>query len=424
MAEVKFYPEKRKSADGEIKTKNVPVFLNYSLNGKRLVYYTGLRIDIKYWDTTKMLINKSVTGSQLTNARIQSMRNLVETEQINSSKSQTVLTLEGIKAKLDILSGKKEVETETEKVEIIVTPLQAVKTWVIESKDREAYSSYKNNKTFEKHFEAYIQLTYRDLTFQEIDEVFYERFRSFLRNHLHHSINTEAKTTKLLGRFLRWCSRRNLIDRKAFENFKWVSESAPEVLTLNMDEVGLLEKVELTNPTLDRVRDIFLFQLYCGMRFADLQTLNKSDLKGDFISYFIQKKTKGRVEHTIGLSSKAKAILYKYKDLSGNRALPVITNQKSNDYLKVIGKMAGLNTIVKKKMIYGNKAIITETPKHELISTHMARRGFITIAISKNILESKIKAITGHEKNSRAFGRYYEVSTKDKKETMDEIFGA
>lgn len=421
MAEVKFYPEKRKDENGKIKTVNVPLFLNYSLNGKRLVYYTGLRVDLKHWDAVKMQVKKSVIGSTLANSRIQAMRNLIELELINSAKSQSVVTLNQIKEKLDILSGKKDISKEVEQVKI--TPSRAMENWLMECKEKEAESSVKNNKTFQKHFENYIQSTYSIFSFEKVDEEFYERFRNYLRNTLGHSLNTEAKSTKLLGRFLRWCEKKGYLDRKSFENFKWVSESAPDVLTLTLDEVELLEKVSLSNSTLDRVRDTFLFQLYCGMRFSDLLSLTKSDVKGDYISYFIQKKTKGRIEHTIGLPEKAKAILEKYKENPGNRALPVMSNQKSNDYLKEVGKLAGINTIVKRKMIYGNKAVIKECPKHELLSTHVARRGFITIAISKNILESKIKSITGHEKNSRAFGRYYEVSAKDKKETVDEIFG-
>lgn len=443
MAGLKFYPEKRLDKSGNLRVKDVPIFMYYSLRGKRLVYYTGQRIDLgppttqivkgkekttyRNWDEVKMSVHKSVSGSQLVNSQISALKNIIDNAEIRAAKTQETLTLEAIKWELDLFTGKVfEAVPEAEPVPVpvkVVTVLEALDEWITDRTEKEANSSVKNIKVFRTHLTAYAALHYKKLHFSSIDERFYEAFRYYLRNTKHHSINTEAKLTKLMGRFLKYCEKQKHPVNMAYKNFDWVSEDVPDVITIDEDELHLLEAATMPTQSLDRIRNVFLFQLYCGMRYADVENLKKEDIHGDYIRFFILKKTKGRIEHTVALNRKAKAILDMYSDLPGDRALPVLTNQKTNDGLKLVGKEAGLNKIVKKKMVYGNQAVITPTPKHELLSTHMARKGFITIAISKNIIESKIKAQTGHDKNSRAFARYYDVRPEDKKDMVDEMFG-
>lgn len=438
MAHVKFYPEKRLDKTGNLITKNVPLFLNFSLRGKRLSYFTGQRFDLgkptciiakgkektsySNWDEVKFSVSKSLTGNQLINTQIAALRNIIESAEIRAAKSQYPLTLEDIKRELDIFRGKILEAPRAPEPEpaIELGPLQVLDRWIIERTEKEAASSVKNIKVFRTHLTAFAK---PKISFLDIDGKFYEAFRAYLRNVKKHSINTEAKLTKLMARFLKYCDKQNYPVNQAYKSFDWVSEDVPDVIAINEEELKLLEAAVMPTASLERVKNVFLFQLYCGMRFADVENLKKEDVNGDYIRFFILKKTKGRMEHTVALNRKAREILELYKDIPGNRALPVLSNQKTNSALKLVGKEAGLNTIVKKKMVYGNKAVITLMPKHALLSTHMARKGFISIAISKNILESKIKAQTGHDKNSRAFARYYDVRPEDKKDMVDEIFG-
>ena len=59
--------------------------------------------------------------------------------------------------------------------------------------------------------------------------------------------------------------------------------------------------------------------------------------------YVTTQKTNDRLP--IDLNPYSKAILEKYKDLEtvGDHALPVISNQKMNDYLKDLGELCGFN---------------------------------------------------------------------------------
>ncbi len=56
---VNFYPEKRKDDSGMLKMKNVPIFLFFSFSGKRMVYYTGYRIDLEKWDSENQRVKRN-----------------------------------------------------------------------------------------------------------------------------------------------------------------------------------------------------------------------------------------------------------------------------------------------------------------------------------------------------------------------------
>lgn len=127
---------------------------------------------------------------------------------------------------------------------------------------------------------------------------------------------------------------------------------------------------------LERVRDIFLFQCFTGLRYSDVFNLRRSDIKGDHIEVTTVKTSDSLI---IELNNHSKAILDKYKDVAfeDDKVLPVITNQKMNDYLKELAEMAGIDEPVRQTYYKGNERIDDVTPKYALLGTHAGRRTFI-----------------------------------------------
>ena len=87
------------------------------------------------------------------------------------------------------------------------------------------------------------------------------------------------------------------------------------------------------------------------------------------------------------LNDHSKAILEKYKDVhfENHMALPVISNQKMNDYLKELGELAETNEPVRETYYKGNDRIDEVTPKYALLSTHAGRKTFICNALALGI---------------------------------------
>jgi integrase len=180
----------------------------------------------------------------------------------------------------------------------------------------------------------------------------------------------------------------------------------------------------MSNNRLDEVKDVFLFGCYTGMRFSDLFKLKKSDVLSDSVRFYITKNHQ-TIWHFVPLIPKAKEILNKYKSISGTKSLPVISNQKTNDWIKLVMQEIDLteSLVIREKKADGNIEE-KEYQKWELITCHSSRKSFISYAIENGMEESVIKSITGHSKNSRAFTRYYEISDVKKKAAMEKVFAS
>jgi integrase len=67
-----------------------------------------------------------------------------------------------------------------------------------------------------------------------------------------------------------------------------------------------------------------------------------------------------------------------------------------NKYLKELAMLVGLNEKVRMITYKGKERIEKDYYKYELISTHCARRTFVTIALSENISPEVVMQWTGH----------------------------
>ena len=167
------------------------------------------------------------------------------------------------------------------------------------------------------------------------------------------------------------------------------------VTFLNYDEIVRLATYEFpaSKKYLDHVRDVFCFGCYTSLRHSDLYSLRKANVKGDIIEIVTQKTDD--LLH-IPLIPQAKAILEKYKDLPGDRALPVVSDQKSNTYIKEAAKLAGLSRDVVEVNMVGNERVDNVYKLYETISMHDARRSFVCNSLAFGIPANVVKACTGH----------------------------
>lgn len=144
---------------------------------------------------------------------------------------------------------------------------------------------------------------------------------------------------------------------------------------------------------LDHIRDVFCFACYTSLRHSDLYSLRKANIKGDTLEIVTQKTDD--LLH-IPLIPKAKAILEKYKDIPGDRALPVVSDQKSKAYIKEAAKLAGLDREIMEVNMVGNKRVEYVNKLYETISMHDARRSFVCNSLAFDIPANIVSACTGH----------------------------
>ena len=103
-----------------------------------------------------------------------------------------------------------------------------------------------------------------------------------------------------------------------------------------------------------------------------------------------------------------------------NMALPVISNQKMNDYLKELGELAEINEPVRETYYKGNERIDEVTPKYALLSTHAGRRTFICNALALGIPAQVVMKWTGHS-DYKAMKPYIDIADDIKANAMNKF---
>ena len=266
-------------------------------------------------------------------------------------------------------------------------------------------------------------MNFRDgLTFDFFDEKGLNDYVNYLRDVKEMRNSTIGKQLSFLKWFLRWAFKKGLHQNNAYDSYKpKLKSTQKKIIFLTWEELNKLREFEIpaAKQALDRVRDVFLFQCFTGLRYSDVFNLRKSDIKGDHIEVTTVKTSDSLI---IELSNHSKAILDKYKDVAfeDDKVLPVITNQKMNDYLKELAELAGIDGPVRQTYYRGNERIDEVIPKYALLGTHAGRRTFICNALALGIPPQVVMKWTGHS-DYKAMKPYIDIADDIKANAMSKF---
>ncbi|SMO85227.1 Site-specific recombinase XerD [Chryseobacterium rhizoplanae] len=271
---------------------------------------------------------------------------------------------------------------------------------------------YKCNKNLLEDFERNCKVK---ITLGKFDDKLYNKFLKYCIEEKKHSANTLHRNVGLLKTFLLWALNKKYTYNNNFITFKKPAKFTTDEIALNYEQVELIYNYDLSdNKRLERVRDLFVFGCTTGMRFGNYSTISRSDVDGNFIRV-IDLKSKSK-NLAIPLNSISKSILEKY-----DYNLPSITNQKMNEYIKEVFKKLEFTDEIKKTMKYGDELVDQKAEFWTRISSHTARRSFITIMKNKRVPDKVIMSYTGHT-SLEVFNAYYRPSEDDKINYMNEVF--
>jgi len=271
---------------------------------------------------------------------------------------------------------------------------------------------YKCNKNLLEDFESNFRVK---ITLGKFDDKLYNKFLKYCIEEKKHSANTLHRNVGLLKTFLLWALNKKYTYNNNFITFKKPAKFTTDEIALNYEQVELIYNYDFSdNKRLERVRDLFIFGCTTGMRFGNYSTISRSDVDGNFIRV-IDLKSKSK-NLAIPLNSISKSILEKY-----DYNLPSITNQKMNEYIKEVFKKLEFTDEIKKTMKYGDELVDQKAEFWTRISSHTARRSFITIMKNNRVPDKVIMSYTGHT-SLEVFNAYYRPSEDDKIDYMNEVF--
>ena len=234
--------------------------------------------------------------------------------------------------------------------------------------------------------------------------------------------STIQKKLGFLKWFLKWATDRGYNTNTDFKTFRpTLKTTQRKVIYLSKPELERLRKLEIPAglPSLEAVRDVFLFCCFSGLRHSDVYNLRKNDVNEDHIEVTTI-KTGDSV--SIELNNVTRDILRKYKDypFADNRVLPVIQNQPMNRHLKDLCKLAGINEQIRITTFKGNQRKDEIKEKWELVGTHTGRRTFIVNCLSLGIPPNVVMKWTGHS-DYKAMKPYIDIVDSIKASEMTKL---
>lgn len=273
------------------------------------------------------------------------------------------------------------------------------------------YAKLKTIRNIFKEFDPNLRLD--QITKDKLDE-----YVEYLINERGLQNGTAKKNLTFIRTFLDYCENRRLIKTDwKIHSVELKTVSGKKVVFLDLDEFNRVYNFEFpkNKQYLERTRDVFCFQCLTSLRYSDVSKLKKTDIINDKVS-LVTEKTDEILE--IPLNNQAKAILSKYDNFDSVRALPVISNQKMNEYIKEVCYLVGLNQVVNKTYYKGKERITESFKKYELISTHTGRRTFICLALANNIPPQTVMKITGHS-DYKSMQPYIDVTDQSKVDAVN-----
>jgi integrase len=415
-----FSLESRKK-DGIVGTGNVPIRMRVVYGGKRVEFSTGYRIDTEKWDVEKQRVkvgcaNKLKQTASEINAElfqyytdIQTIFKKFEIEGVKPTPEQLKQAFNDRNKKVE----PDEIVAETPKVDF----MEVFDEFVAENGKQSnwVFSTYQKLAGVRKllvEFDA-------DLSFEDWDERKLNAYIDFLRGKDMRNSSID-KQVDFLKWFLRWAARMGHNCNTAFESFKSKLKSTQKkVIFLTVDELNRLRNYEIpeSKKYLERVRDVFLFCCFTGLRYSDVYNLKRSDVKESHIEVTTVKTADSLI---IELNNHSRAILDKYKDVAfaHHKVLPVVSNKNMNNYIKELGELAGIDEPVRETYYKGNRRIDAVTPKYALLGSHVGRRTFICNALSLGIPPQVVMKWTGHS-DYKAMKPYIDIADDIKAGALD-----
>ena len=422
---VKYYLEKRTDKHGDS-----PIRVSISIAGDRFVTSIGYNIPKDKWDTDAHQVKRGCSNSRgdtytTINARISEIEaHFADIEvDLERKKIETV----DIREEWALKFGRKK-NGEEEKIDFFSRMEEFTKD--AGKRNRWTPAVYEKFNALQNHIRSFKpKATFEDFNEEGLTDLirYYENVQVAGKKY------SDGRDTRVFGMknstikrqlgfikmFLKWAESKGYHTNKEYKYYKPKFKTTEnKVVFLEWEELMTVYNKEFPEEKkyLDRARDVFCFCCFTSLRYSDVANLKRSNV---FKNHIEVTTIKTHDSLTIELNDFSRAILKKYakEEFPNNKALPVISNQRMNDYVKEVGELCEINEPVTKTYFKGNKRIEEVYPKYALMGTHTGRRTFISNAIMMGIPPQTVMKWTGHS-DYKAMKPYIEIADKAKADAM------
>ena len=371
------------------------VMLRIYLNNERLsLGSTGISVKSSQWDKEKERIKGRTTEALNTNLQLDNIASGLQSI-FRRIEMSDVVSLERIKS--EFLGKKEEIDT---LMQLFEKHNGDVAKQVGVSVGKATLQKYNVCK---RHFSEFLEKQYKrsDLKLTELTYVVIREFDLYLRTEVGQNPNTATKTMKTFKTITLLGQKMGVLLHDPFMNHRFHIEPVNRGF-LTDEEILLIANKDLSISRLELVRDIFIFSCFTGLAYIDVSNLTPDHIVtlGDK-QWIMTQRQKTSVETNVLLLDIPKAIIAKYggKTYRNGKLFPMLTNQKTNSYLKEIADICG----IKKNLTF-----------------HLARHTFATMSLSKGVPMESVSKMLGHT-NIRTTQIYARITNKKIEHDMEEL---
>ncbi|MEO9021811.1 MAG: site-specific integrase [Ginsengibacter sp.] len=363
--------------------KKADIYVRITVNGESKEFSTKEQIETVNWNSKKGMVKGNSIPVKSINEHLENVKFNIRENYRKLLDTGKLITAESLReAYLGI---------QTQLKGHTLKELLAYFKKIWESKTRPG--GFKNYKTTIKYLELFVESTTSsgDVFLPQVNGQFATDFEHYIRTtpikyHDPCKGNGVGKHIQRFKRILNW----------AANDLKWINEnqcrnySCPlkksKRKKLDIYELVALEKMPFSHPTLNFVKDLFLYSCYTGLAFADTMVLTEKDFEWDINGTIWCKiyRIKSDGFCAVPLLKSAATILDKYRQDAREKGrktiFPYLANQNVNHSLKIIQEVCEITTY---------------------LTFHVARHSFAkTVALKNGIPLETVQMMLGHSKIS------------------------
>lgn len=368
---VKIIFDRRKKATS---VKEGTVDIEVYFNRKRRIISTGVKVLPKNWHPQYRVVGRADSGD---------LNLKIEATEMRIREHIRRLILEGKPfswSSLDYILGQ---NNRGSFVEFVADRV---------SKRRDIRES--TRKTHRKFLNALYEFA-PDLDFSNLDKQCIYRYDEWLRSRKTYTQTTISSYHKHMKVYINEAIRMEYITHSPYDGIK-IDRGKPKTRKyLTISEVQKIREVELPTENLRKVRDLFVFQCYTGLAYADLNKFDFGTLierDGRYIMHDVRQKT--GEEYYIVILPPAMEVLKKY-----DNKLPMMTNQQYNMRLKVVADHCALD---------------------KNLTSHMGRHTYASLCLNAGISIEVLARMLGHSdiKTTQIYAKMLNKTVEDAYATL------
>lgn len=365
------------------------IYLVAFIGGRRMKFYTGLRVPSDLWDTRHQRIKNSNKFPNRHNYN----RHLDFLEQATYDKyfdlmRENIPPSGGlVKTHLEQITHKRSKNKYT-----------LLEYWdaFIERRKKDPTFSRGTTKTYTTSYNHFLGFCRKHghHDFDQIDLRFIDQFIDYLYGKKH-STNYVEKMVQQLRVMMQQAFEQGITTNQEYKKKGFRIKKTPtDEIYLTLKEINEIAKLDLSDG-MAKAQQCFLLQCFTGAAYADICKIHKGSLtvinEVPIISYY-----RGKTKKMASLP--VHPMIKKIMDAREWQPFKPLANQPYNRYLKDIAEAAGIKDEVRKMHTPGGIEQIKTHRKYQLVGSHTARRSFTTNYILSGGTRDEVKLMIGHMK--------------------------